>query len=335
MENNTSQPGSSNEPPFYKRRAFIYLAIACAALITTGIAAIFHKNYPGVNLKNLAAELINNDVPPGGNKAVLTLSSGKMIILNETADGKIGEEGGLVFFKTGDGQLRYEMNTNVRDRQYGGFHVISTPKGGTYEVTLPDGSNVWLNAASEFKFPVYFTSMKERKIELSGEAFFNVIRDVEHPFKVVTDRQVVQVIGTDFNVNNYDDEPTVKTTLFEGAIRVRSLGNISSPTEVALKIGDQAIIGQRSINIRKVDTAEVGAWKNRLFLFRNQPLERIMKKLARWYDVEVVYQNIDHRKIFLSGKISRYKHLSDVLKLLEVNGQVHFKIEVGKIIVIK
>lgn len=334
MENNTIQQDPLNEPPFYKRRAFIYLVIACIALITTGIAAMFHKNYPGVNLKNLAAELINHDVPPGGNRAVLTLASGKTIVLNEAADGKLGEEEGLIFRKTGNGRLRYEINSKGAASQYGSFHTISTPKGGTYEITLPDGSMVWLNAASTLKFPTDLNAMKERTIELSGEAYLKVIKNEKHPFRVITAQQSVQVLGTDFNINNYSDEPTAKTTLFEGTIRVRTTGSNGASPEVILKTGQQAVIDHGSVNTVKADTAEVCAWKNGFFIFDNEPLESIMKKISRWYDVEVVYQHVDAQKIF-AGKVSRSEHVSSVLKLLEANGEVHFKIEEGKIIAMK
>lgn len=334
MENNTPQEEPFNEPPFYKRRAFVYLAIACVALITTGIAAMFHKNYPGVNFKNLAAELINHDIPPGGNRAVLTLASGKIIILNEAADGELGEEEGLIFRKTGNGRLRYEINNEVTGSLHGGFHTISTPKGGTYEIILPDGSTAWLNAASTLKFPTKFATMKERKIELSGEAYLKVVKDTKRPFKVATDQQLVQVLGTDFNVYNYIDEPIVRTTLFEGAIKVRMAGGRASTNEVFLKTGQQAIIDRGSVNTVKADTAEVLAWKNGFFMFNNEPLESIMKKISRWYDVDVVFQHVDPRKNFV-GKVSRYEHVSAILKLLESNGGIHFKIEEGKIIAMK
>lgn len=335
MENNTIQQDPFNEPPFYKRRAFIYLTVACIALITTGIAAMFHKNYPGVNLKNLAAELINHDVPPGGNRAVLTLASGKIIVLNEAADGKLGEEGGLIFRKTGDGRLRCESNVSYAGSQHSSFHTISTPKGGTYEITLPDGSIVWLNAASTLKFPTDLHMMKERRIELSGEAYFKVVKNEKHPFKVVTDQQSVQVLGTDFNVNNYTDETTAKTTLFEGTIRIRTARSTgTSPAEITLKTGQQAIVDHGSMRAVRADTSEVRAWKNGFFIFDNEPLESIMKKISRWYDVEVIYQHVDTHKIF-AGKVSRYEHVSTVLKLLETSGGIRFKIEEGKIIAMK
>lgn len=332
---NTSQTDPLKEAPFYKRKAFIYLSIACIALITTGIAAMFHRNYPGVKLKDLAAELINNDVPPGGNRAVLTLASGETIVLNEVADGKLGEESGLIFRKTGDGELMYEINANASEDHNGDFHTITTPKGGTYHITLPDGSKVWLNAASTLKFPLNLLSRKDRKVELNGEAYLEVIKDVKHPFKVITDQQSLQVLGTNFNVCNYKDDQFAKTTLLEGSLKMKTVGtNLSSPEEVILRSGQQGIVDHGTLSTIKADTAEVLAWKNGLFVCNNEPLESIMKRISRWYDVEIVYQDIDPRKIF-DVKISRFEHVSKVLNLLEMAGGVHFKMEPGKIVAMK
>lgn len=335
MENNTSQPEPFNEPPFYKRKAFIYLSVACIALIATGIAAMFHKNYPGVNLKNLAAELINHDIPPGGSRAILTLPSGKVIVLNEAADGELGREAGLIFRKTGNGELLYERDHMYTGLQYDAFHIISTPKGGTYQITLPDGSKVWLNAASTFKFSANFSTMKVREVELSGEAYLEVVKDLKHPFRVITDKQLVKVLGTHFNVNNYADDQIAKTTIFRGSVNVSALNKVApSETDIILKTSQQAIVDHGRVTTIKADTAEVRAWKNGLFVFDNESLESIMKKISRWYDVEVIYQNIDMNSIF-SGSVSRFEHVSTVLKQLELSGGVHFKIEEGKIIAMK
>lgn len=331
MENNTSPSESIHEPPFYKRKAFIYLAIACIALIATGIAALFHKNYPGVNLKNLAAELINHDLPPGGSRAVLTLADGSTIVLNEAADGKLGEEAGLIFRKTGNGQLLYEIGTYDEGGPYQGYHTISTPRGGTYQITLPDGSKVWLNAESTLKFPVNLVDLKERVVELNGEAYLDVIKDEKHPFKLITDRQLIKILGTKLNVNNYDNDTLAKTTLVTGSIHLNALGkNKAAEKEVALKGNQQAIVSLQDINVLKADTTEVLAWKNGWFVFNNEPLESIMKKVSRWYDVEVGYQDINKHKTF-TGKVSRFEHVSKVLKLLESAGGIHFVMEQGKI----
>lgn len=302
------------------------------ALLATGIAAVFHKNYPGVNLKNLAAELINHDLPPGGNRAVLTLANGRIIVLNEAADGKIGEEEGLVFVKTGHGQLVYET-IDHKINEYDAFHVISTPKAGMYKIKLPDGSKVWLNAESTFKFPVDLANRKERLVYLEGEAYLEVNKDIKRPFKIITDQQSVKVIGTHLNISNYNADRLVKTTLVKGSVHIATFAESGVPdTEVTLQGIQQAVIKDGQITTTKADTTEALSWKNGLFVFDQEPLESIMRKISRWYDVEVNYQQVDKSKLF-SGKISRYEHVSAVLKLLEVTGAVHFKIMEGKIIV--
>ena len=319
--------------PFYKRRAFLYLTAACVALIVTGIAAMFHNNYPNVKFKDLAAEFISHDLPPGGHRAILTLADGKTITLNEAADGELVRAVGMVIRKTGNGQLVYEVAGDNVNVEAGTYNTISTPNGGTYQVILPDGTKVWLNAASTLRFPTSFVSLKERKIELSGEAYFEVIKDAKHPFRVLTAKQEVQVLGTHFNISSYVDEPTVKTTLFEGSVKVNNLQKTGA-ANVILKPGQQSIISEGEIRIAKADMDEVLAWKNGVFVFNDEPLESIMKKVSRWYDVDVEYQGVDKNKLF-GGSVSRFDNVSKVLRQLELTGGVHFKVEEGRIIAMK
>ncbi|TKC61228.1 DUF4974 domain-containing protein [Pedobacter hiemivivus] len=325
--------GKTAPIPFYKQRAFIYLSIACIALIVTGIAAMFHKNYPNVNFKNLAAEFVSHDIPPGGNRATLTLANGKTITLNEAADGELAKDAGTIVRKTGNGQLVYEVVGGDTENKGYTYNTISTPKGGTYQVILPDGTKVWLNAASTLRFPTSFVSLSERKIELSGEAYFEVTKNAKHPFKVVAKIQEVQVLGTHFNISSYADDSFVKTTLFEGAVKVNNL-QATNGNKVILKPGQQSVINHRVITVIKADLQEVLAWKNGLFIFDGEPLESIMKKVSRWYDVDVVYEGVDKKKLF-DGSVSRFAHVSKVLSQLELTGDVHFKVEEGRIIVMK
>lgn len=317
------------ELPFYKRKAFLYLSVACLALIVTGIAAIFHRNYPGVKFPDLASEFAPKDIPPGGNKAILTLADGKTITLNEAADGELVKAAGMVIRKTGQGELVYEVTgANAGAHTY---NTISTPKGGTYQVILPDGTKVWLNAASTLRFPTSFVALNERKIELSGEAYFEVAKDAKHPFKVLTVKQEVQVLGTHFNISSYTDESVVKTTLLEGSVKVR---NLQKADDVILRPGQQSVIAKGEIKVGMADVEEVLAWKNGVFVFNDEPLESIMKKVSRWYDVEVVYDGVDKNKLF-GGSVSRFDNVSKVLRQLELTGGVHFKIEEGRIIAMK
>ncbi|WP_316816153.1 FecR family protein [Pedobacter nyackensis] len=321
------------ELPFYKRKAFVYLSAACIALVVTGIAAMLHNNYPNVKFKDLAAELVSHDIPPGGNKAVLTLADGKTITLNEAADGELVKVEGMVIRKTGQGQLVYEVVGNDASAAAGSYNTISTPKGGTYQIILPDGTKVWLNAASKLKFPTSFVSLNERKVELSGEAYFEVTKDASQPFRVLTVKQEVQVLGTHFNISSYAEESAVKTTLFEGSVKVKNLQGVKEG-HIILKPGQQSIINEGVIKVTKADVDEVLAWKNGVFVFNDEPLESIMKKVSRWYDVEVIYEGVDKNKLF-GGSVSRFDNVSKVLRQLELTGGVHFKIEEGRIIAMK
>lgn len=317
--------------PFYKRSAFIYLMVACLTLTVTGIATIFHKNYPDVKFPDLG--LVAQDIPPGGHKATLTLADGKTITLNEAADGELAKEAGMVVRKAGNGQLVYEVSGQIDNAAAVTYNTISTPKGGTYQIILPDGSIVWLNAASTLRFPTSFASQMERKIELSGEAYFEVAKDVQHPFKVLTTKQEVQVLGTHFNISSYSDDQLVKTTLFEGSVKVKNLQDTEREV-VILKPGQQSTITGGATTVSTVDLNDVLAWKNGVFVFNDESLESIMKKVSRWYDVDVVYEGVDKNKLF-GGSVSRFDHVSKVLRQLELTGGVHFKVEEGRIIVMK
>ncbi|TKC07155.1 FecR family protein [Pedobacter frigoris] len=318
-----------NVIPFYKTRAFIYLTAACIALMVAGLATLFY-NYPGVKFKNFTVELQEEDIAPGGNKATLTLADGKVITLNEAADGELVNESGIVIRKTGNGQVVYEVTGNNGSQKRPVYNTISTPKGGTYQIVLPDGTRVWLNAASTLKFPSTFANLMNRKVELSGEAYFEAAKDKDHPFIVKSHDQEVKVLGTHFNISSYTDETQTKTTLLEGKIEVVSGGKTA-----LLKPGQQSTVqATRAINLANADVEAEMAWKNGLFIFDDEPLESIMRKISRWYDVEVVYQDIDKNRLF-GGSVSRFDHVSKVLRQLELTGRVHFKIEEGKIIITK
>ncbi|WP_316822399.1 FecR family protein [Pedobacter gandavensis] len=315
--------------PFYQRKAFLYFSAACISLVLIGIIAVFQQDYlkKGSNEWIASASVI--DIPAAGNKAVLTLADGKVITLNEAAEGTLVNVAGMVIRKIGDGQLVYEIS----GKQSGTYNTITTPKGGTYQVKLADGTNVWLNAASSIRFPTSFVSLKDRKIELIGEAYFEVSKDAKHPFKVHTAHQEVEVLGTHFNISSYADDADVRTTLLEGAVKVSSLRE--NGTQVILKPGQQLVLAQGKIKINKADLEEVLAWKNGLFVFNDEPLEHIMRRVARWYGLEVVYEpGLDKNKLF-GGSVSRFDHVSKVLRQLELTGGVHFKIEEGRIIAMK
>jgi transmembrane sensor len=265
-----------------------------------------------------------NDVLPGTDKATLTLADGSTILLDEAQNGTIAQQGNSKIIKL-DGKLSYDpTNKNSREIVY---NTISTPKGGQYQLELPDGSKVWLNATSSIHFPTSFTGTA-RRIEITGEAYFEIAKNPNMPFIVSVNNSEVQVVGTHFNINAYNDEDNVKTTLLEGSVRFVSDGNIN-----ILKPGQQAQYAKDGVTkvVNNVDVDEVVAWKNGMFDFENAGIETVMRQLSRWYDVEIEYKGKTD-DLFIA-EMHRDIKLSDALKALELTGKVKFDIEGKKIIV--
>ncbi|PPL01779.1 FecR family protein [Parapedobacter indicus] len=249
------------------------------------------------------------DKSPGRSQAVLTLADGRAINLSEAQTGiVISDE---VTYLDGS-QVTEDDNSHVQSSKQ---HSIATPKGGMYQITLADGSKVWLNAASTLKYPSRFTS-KERVVELLGEAYFIVANDKKRPFKVITNGQQIEVLGTEFNISAYDDEPEIKTTLVAGAVRIAVTADHHSPT--VLRPGEQATLRDDAIMVQKVDVTPYTAWKNSVFHFKNTPFEEMMRQIARWYDVDVIYANKVPKETF-TGEMSRNLSLITVLDLLNVS----------------
>ncbi len=273
-----------------------------------------------------------SDALPGSNKAVLVLADGRKISLTDINNGAIAKEAGLSITKTSDGQLIYTVAKEAAGSEsslLGAFNTIETPKGGMWQVKLPDGSSVWLNAASSLTYPIAFSNGKKRIVELKGEAYFEVAKDKLHPFVVKTARQEVEVLGTSFNINSYLDEPTVKTTLLEGNVRVAADG---LPAKVLVP-DEQAVLSNNEISILKVDAAESIDWKNGYFMFNNEKQESILKKIARWYNVKIEYANPSAKEVTYYGSISRFEKVSQVLRKFEQTGEVKFEIDKDKITV--
>lgn len=281
---------------------------------------------------------IQNDVAPGGNKAILTLADGRKISLTDASNGALAEQSGIRITKTSDGQLIYEVGLSQaktgRFLPAAGmtFNTIETPRGGQYRVILPDGTNVWLNAESSLKYPASFALLKERRVELNGEAYFEVAKDKNLPFIVKTDKQEVEVLGTHFNVNNYADEPTVKTTLLEGLVKVSQLTTNNSQF---LKHGQQSILTNNSMSVSEVNIEQVIAWKNGYFHFDDEKLGSIMRKIARWYNVKVTWQDETLKNELFGAVTTRFANVSSLLKMMEQTGDVEFNIEDREIIVSK
>jgi transmembrane sensor len=263
------------------------------------------------------------DIQPGGNKALLTLANGKHIELSGAKDGKITYQDSSVIKKNSNGQLVYQLGTASEAVSPAGLNTVETPPGGQYQVILSDGTKVWLNAASSLTFPTAFAG-KERKVTLSGEGYFEVAKNKAMPFKVENAAQEIEVLGTHFNVSAYVDDHLTRTTLLEGSILLNH--------QTLLKPGEQAVNSETGISIQHTDTENAVAWKNGKFKFTNENITDLMRKVARWYNVEIVYDGPMTHKDF-SGSVSRFDHISKILDLLESTNTVHFKVQGRRITV--
>ena len=310
------------------------IAVAASIVICIAFGFYFYQKSQIISTEITA----KNDIPPGKIGATLTLANGKKILLSNVSIGILDKETGVKIIKSANGQLIYEVSNSPSSKNRTGklnYNTLTTARGEQYQVRLPDSSIVWLNAASALKYPTSFTSLKDRRVELSGEAYFQIAKDKQHPFIVSTNKQDVEVLGTHFNINSYTDEPIVKTTLLEGSVKVTSNTLSSNRESWVLIPGQQSQITSKGISIiNNVDQEEVLAWKNGYFKF-NENLESIMNKVARWYNVEIIYQNKPNAQLTFGGEISRSKNISSVLDIIALTGNVHFKIEGRKVIVMK
>lgn len=312
-----------------KSSNFIVLKIAAILLIATFVSVIFlSRKWDNVPFLPSVARMKHQSIRSGGDKAILTMANGSTITLTDAKNGKLFTQNGIQISKAKDGILEYKYNADKRSINNIGNNTITTPRGGQYQVVLSDGTKVWLNAASSLRFPVTFTG-NFRKVELTGEAYFEVAKNKAKPFILNANRTNVQVLGTHFNVSAYADDAAVTTTLLEGSVRL-----VKAETIVMLKPGEQgtSLNNQTAIKIEKADIEQVMAWKNGYFLFDNTDIRSIMKQAARWYDVDVVYQGLANK--YYGGKISKYKDINELLKNLELTGTIHFTVEGRRVTVI-
>lgn len=317
----------------WRRTAAAVLILALGALSTY---LLMKEDRPKEYVSGTS--LKQTDVMPGGNKAVLTLAGGQSIRLSDTGNGKVAAQGNVNILKKGQGLLSYQVNPQSAKEQNKSmlqYNTLTTPRGGQYRLTLSDGTRVWLNAASSIRYPTAFSTEK-RIVEISGEAFFEVAKDASKPFIVKKGDLEIKVLGTAFNVNTYDNESALKVTLLEGSVKVAA----GDQQSALLKPGQQAMINASSAKgvlklVAHADIEKVVAWKNGLFVFHNDDLGSIMRKLGRWYDVEVSYEDNNMISSHFTGAIRRQVTLSEVLKMLELAGGARFKIAGRKIIVSK
>lgn len=299
--------------------------VAVAVLVLLSVSFLLYYFLPGRgNNREMVhqtpvvdSSLQQSTVSPGGNKAVLRLTDGSEIILDSAQNGTLASGPSTKIIKLSDGQVSVFTNGEA---VAAANNTLTTPLGGQYAITLADGTRVWLNSASSLSFPSAFNG-SERKVELVGEAYFEVAKSRRQPFRVMVNGSEVTVLGTHFNIMAYADEDAVQTTLLEGSVKVRNERGSS-----LLKPGQQAQVkGADAIRVREdVDTEQVLAWKNGLFQFEKTRIETIMRQLARWYGIEVVYNGKvnDH----FTGTISKQVGIEKVFRMLELTGAVHFSI---------
>lgn len=307
-------------------------SIAASILIfmSVGIVVLFNKEQKQVTVADHFARktAVKTAITPGSNKAILILANGNMIDLDGSDKGLVSKQGAAQVTKLSNGKLVYNAESKAEKGNQVAYNTIATPRGGQYQLTLADGTMVWLNAASSLKFPTTFTG-KERLVELTGEAYFEVAKNKSMPFKVVANGVNVNVLGTHFNVMAYQDESVVKTTLLEGSVRLEK-----DNMEAMLIPGEQGLIkeGASAFKVREVKVDDIVAWKNGLFSFENENIRTIMRQVSRWYDVDIDCEGELGKQNF-GGSVSRFKDISYLLKTLELTGTVHFKINGRRITV--
>jgi transmembrane sensor len=310
-------------------KLWFHAAKIAAALGFVMISIYFLTNhyYPAEKHQKFTAL---NKIVSGKNNAILTLGNGKKIILSNAQTSVVIDSRKLTY---SDGTEIDQGLEKITNRSANEMQTISTPRGGTYQIILPDGSKVWLNAASTLKYPSSF-SHSVRKVELFGEAYFEISKNKDKPFIVKSANQDVTVLGTRFNVENYSDEATVKTTLVEGAVKITRNAPEQTKESLYLKPGQQSQLTDRTIAVRTADINSVIAWTKGDFVFAEEGLTSIMRKLARWYDIDIEYRNAPLQLRF-DAIISRSNNLPDLLDIIQHTGKVKFTIVGRKIIVTK
>jgi transmembrane sensor len=302
-------------------RRYLVAASVVALIAVAGIAGLWqrHSSSP----KNITAvHTPAKEIPPANKKALLTLADGSTIALDDAANGAIGRQGGVRVIKNTKGQLSYQAEEAGEAVVY---NTLTVPRGGQFQVVLPDGTKVWLNSASSLRYPTAFKGA-DRKVILQGQAYFEIAGNASHPFKVQANEMEVVVLGTRFDMMAYADEPTINATLLDGKIKVQ---------DQVLRPGQQAVLALagHQLTVKEADINKIMAWKNGLFVFNNMDLPTILREIARWYDVEIVYHTAPGKELY-GGGISRNLNLSAVLHVLEENGTNHFKTDGNKVIVL-
>lgn len=326
------KPGTKVQTPVHRIHFLRKWGWAAAVLVLLSVGAVYFWRSAGSGTdQNSGLAQTKTDIAPGRDGAVLTLADGRKIVLDSLGNGTIANQNGTEVVLN-NGQLMYADNLAGNNGQQQ-WNTMQTPKGRQFNVTLPDGTRVWLNAASSITFPTAFDT-HERRVQVTGEAYFEVAKNKTKPFFVkIKDRAEVQVLGTSFNVNGYDDEPQISTTLLEGSVSVHSS---EQEKGVMLKPGQQAQLannGSKALSVKQADIDKVMAWKYGAFNFEGASLQEVMRQLTRWYDIEVVYET-GIPDIHFVGEMSRDISLAGVLKALEATN-VHFRLENNRRLIVQ
>jgi ferric-dicitrate binding protein FerR (iron transport regulator) len=302
--------------------------IAAAAVLLIGVITTVFTNRVSVAPLPLIVKSNKLIVKPGTNAATLMLANGSKILLDQSSKGVLAQQGGISIKKTAGGQLVYDLSgKSTADAKSIGFNTLTTARGQQYQVILPDGTKVWLNAASSLRFPTAFTGA-DRQVELHGEAYFEVAKNKDMPFRVSVNKTEVEVLGTHFNIMGYPEEGTTNTTLLEGSVKV-----IKDNTFKIIKPGQQAQV-KTGIEVAEVNASKFVTWTKGDFSFDDEDIHTLMNQIARWYDVDVYFEpGVTNEKF--GGMVSRYKDVTQILKKLELTNTIHFKLEGRRITVMK
>ena len=321
--------------PRHKDKAYAqWLKVAASIFLVFSVAIGFYVYQQSAKPGQQVHTADITDQMPAGKKATLTLADGSEITLNKLSNGRLADQNGVIVSKTKDGELVYTsvpQSNHKTTSELAEQNTINVPRGGRYNLVLQDGTRVYLNSGSSLEFPADFSG-RERKVTLKGEAYFEVAKMQGKPFRVsVDDKQEVEVLGTHFNISAYSDETTIKTTLVEGSVKV-----IAKNYQALLKPGQMSLndLKSSSFTVKQIDVKDAIDWKNDLFVFNRENISGIMKKISRWYDVDVEFKGNMEDVSFL-GNYSRKKSLKTLLKTMELGGKITFKIEGRRVTVIK
>lgn len=317
---------NKNTPSLHQgKQTFLWPKLAAASVLFIMVIGGYFIVHKQPAKQKFAQNKVNN-IGPGSNKAILTLSNGKKVSLADIGNGEFIQQATATINKTSDGKIIYHASqvsksSNALENEVS-YNTIATPRGGQYNVTLSDGTIVMLDAASSIKFPVSFNG-PERTVEITGQVYFEVVYNKNKPFHVLVKGQDIKDLGTHFNIKAYEDEPYITTTLIEGKLSISNsiVSKILSP-------GQEAVVkqGEKSIAVKDADVEESVAWKNGLFIFHQENLKDIMKTISRWYDVDIVYNGTKPLRK-LGGTISKYKNINELLDNFKITSGIKYTIE--------